>query len=121
MTDFHPGLKVGSGLSKDTKYLIKYLRGDHSHREKIAQLLKYAEVNKGKVKSLSKRNQKRLLSRFGWVYNIKTGKLVDELKQTRAKDESIYRDIPVELWFMEKSGPPLDSLMNAWVNNLLKD
>lgn len=119
MTDIHPGINIHRKVSKDTIYLIRYLREDHSHKEKIAQVLKHAEVNKGKIKSLSRRNQKRLLSRLGWYWNKDTGKLIDKLKYDRSKGKGPYCFIPIEHCFVEKVNPPMHKFMEAWVDNFI--
>lgn len=121
MKDENNGVFIDSKVPKGTRYLIEYLNSEHSHREKIAQVLKFAEVNKGKVKSLSKRNQKRLLSRLGWHWNEETGKLVDELKYRRSRGFSPYATIKMEMRFTEKMGKPMSNMLDAWVQGLLND
>lgn len=121
MKDENNGVFIDSAVPKDTQYLIGYLGGEHSHREKIAQVLKFAEVNKGKVKSLSKRNQKRLLSRLGWHWNEETGKLVDELKYERSNGFGPYTTIKMEIRHTEKMGKPMSNMLDAWVQGFLND
>lgn len=119
MQDQNNGMFIDSKVPKDTRYLIKFLQEDHSHEEKIAQVLKHAEVNKGKVKSLSKRNQKRLLSRLGHHWNEVTGKLVDELKYDRDNGYGPYATIKLELRFTEKTSAPMNNMLDAWVKGFL--
>lgn len=121
MDDFSPGVKIAEEVPNATKYLIRYLRGEYSHKEKIAQVLKHAEINKGKVKSLSKRNQKRLLFRLGWHWNEETGKLVDELKYERSNGFGPYATIKMEIHHTEKMGKPMSNMLDAWVQGFLND
>jgi hypothetical protein len=121
MTNISNGVEVGKEVPADTQYLLKVLRSKSSHSEKITQLLKHAEVNKGKIKSLSKRNQKKLLSRFGWHWNPQTGKLVDVFKYLRTGSGSgPYRHIPIVHHCAETVSRPMNNMMEAWIGELLK-
>lgn len=115
------GYHIADVVPEHTKYLIQYLKKEPSHREKILQVMKHAEVNKGKVKSLSKRNQKRLLSRLGWYWNKETGNLVDRLKYTRGGLNSPYGRIPIESKFIENVGDPMTRMMDTWAKGLFNN
>lgn len=120
MNNLNPGIGPGEEVPANTKYLIKVLRSDSSHREKITQLLKHAEVNKGKVKSLSKRNQKKLLSTFGWYWNKETGKLISERVYVRNRGRYPYKHIPIVHHCIETISVPMNNMMEAWLGELLK-